>query len=73
MAEYRGYMVVQDRKTHHVIVSKDGHMVMHIPCTEHKSDAELEEMVEFYVTVVGKMRAGELHPIQHKEEIRCRF
>lgn len=71
MAEYRGYRVTQDRKSHHVIVSKDGQMVMHIPCKEHKTKAELEGFVDFYETAVGKLRRQELRPVQCEEEIRC--
>lgn len=73
MAEYKGYTVTQEKKSRHVIVSKDGHMVMHVPCTEQKTETELEEMVDFYEKVAGMMDSGELRPIHSKEELLCRL
>lgn len=72
MAEYKGYVIKQDRKSHHVMMFKDGKMVMHVPCEKPKKEEELCEMVEFYEIVTGKLRTGELRPIQSEEEIKCR-
>lgn len=58
--EYKGFRVTQDELSHHVMVAKDGEMVMHIPCTESKTEAELCEMVDFYGTVVERAYLSEV-------------
>lgn len=73
MAEYKGYTVTQEKKSRHVIVSKDGRMVMHVPCTERKTEVELEEMVDFYEKVTAMMEKGELRPIHSEGELLGRL
>lgn len=58
--EYNGFRVTQDKLSHHVMVSKEGEMVMHVPRTEPKTEAELCEMVDFYGTVVERARLSEV-------------
>lgn len=47
-------------------------MVMHVPCTEQKTEAELLEMVNFYEKVASMMDSGEMRHIHSKEELLCR-
>ena len=61
--EYKGFTVTQDRKSHHVMVAKDGQMVMHVPCDIPKTETELREMVDFYEIAAEKLRSGEFKPI----------
>ena len=48
MIEYKGYVVGQ-APNHHVMISKDGRLVLHAQCNEPKTDDELREMVDFYI------------------------
>jgi len=56
--KYKGYVVIQDKASHHVMVSQNGQMVMHVPCVAPKSEADLCDMVDFYETIVEKMDLG---------------
>lgn len=44
---YKGYVVTQNDTNHHIMVSKDGVMIAHAPCTEPFSVAQLQRQTDF--------------------------
>lgn len=49
-AEYKGYTAVQ-ASNNHVMIAKDGKVVLHSQCSEKKTGGELKAMIEAYITL----------------------
>lgn len=49
-AEYKGYTAIQ-ASNNHVMIAKDGKMVLHSQCDEKKTSGELKAMIEAYITL----------------------
>ena len=50
IAEYKGYTATQARNNH-VLIAKDGKIVLHSQCNEKKTSGELKAMIEAYITL----------------------
>lgn len=50
--KYKGYVISQSDYNHHVMISKDGHMVYHASCTKRMSKKGLRKMVEWYIDFI---------------------
>ena len=48
MEEYKGYKVTQV-PNNHVVITKDGKLVMHVQCNKPKTDDELKDIVKLYI------------------------
>ena len=50
--EYKGYVVSQSDYNNHVMIIKDGHMVMHAQCTKKMTERELQKEVDMFLEIV---------------------
>jgi hypothetical protein len=57
--DYKGYRVSQSDYNNHVMIAKDGHMVMHASCTKKLSEKELQEEVDNYIALVAQLAVEE--------------
>lgn len=66
--EHKGYVAVQDPRNPYVMIfsTTDGRMVMHSRCDAPMTDDELRELVDNYLTIVG--RAETLKPLFDERE-----
>lgn len=62
--EFKGYTAVQ-ASNNHVMIAKDGKMVLHSQCDEKKTSGELKAMIEAYITLT---ESGEIDRICNEEE-----
>ena len=64
--EYRGCKVTQSPKNNHIIVSKDGRAIAHIPCKQKKNNDELKEVIDFILEM--RERAAEVYTNKDSNE-----
>ena len=50
--EYKGYVVSQCDHNNHIMIIKDGRMVMHAQCTKKMTEKELRKEVDFFLALV---------------------
>lgn len=56
--EYKGYVVSQSDYNNHVMILKDGHMVMHAQCTKKMTEKELQKDADMFLALVEE--SGEI-------------
>ncbi len=54
--EYKGYTITQDKLNWHVMITKNGRMVMHSQCNKLLSADELCSMVDDYISMKGVVK-----------------
>lgn len=52
---YKGYMVVQSTRNHHVMIGKDGRKVHHEALDHPATDRELRQMVDDYIALAERL------------------
>lgn len=58
--EYKGCIVSQSDYNNHVMIIRDGEMVLHAPVKERKTEEELKMLVDSYFDLLEKL--GKLPP-----------
>jgi hypothetical protein len=58
--EYKGCIVSQSDYNNHVMIIRDGEMVLHSPVAEKKTEEELKMLVDSYFELLEKL--GKLPP-----------
>lgn len=53
MVEHKGYKVAQV-PNNHVVITKDGKLVLHAQCNKTKTDDELKGVVDLYLEITEK-------------------
>lgn len=70
--KYKGYVATQTSNKH-VMIIKDGRMVMHAQCTKYKDKDELKEMIDLYIKQHGSAKMEQEKKTSEIKLLPCPF